>query len=105
VKAFEIFLFFVTLWVLIIAGVVYLTHRRRPSIRGGGLGVQGCCLEVPCSAACARAHQELRDRDTLEYHKIVRELGHIVQAGLELEPPQAPSLVTPPAQWAEDQAS
>jgi hypothetical protein len=103
VKYFEVFLAFVTLWILIIAGVVYLTHRRRPAFTGGrGPASQACCLEVPCSADCAREHQRLRDPDAVEYHKIVRELGHLVQAGRELGPSPAPTLIAPPGDWPDD---
>jgi len=101
-KYFEMFLLFVTLWIALIGGLVYLTHRRKPSF---GPGSQACCLAVPCSAACAREHQHLRDQGRIQYDRIVHELGQIVQAGHELEAPEH-TLVGPPEQpWQDDQQS
>jgi hypothetical protein len=100
VKFFQLFLLFVTLWILIIGGFIYLVHRRRPGVVGA------CCLEIPCSESCAREHQSLRDRDSIEYHKIVRELGNIVQAGRELESAPEPALIPPPdSSWSGNQAN
>ena len=75
-----IFLFFVTGWIFIIAATIYLVRLlHRPKAAGG------CCLETPCSAKCAREHQAARDRLTVAYDRIVKELGAIVIAGHELE--------------------
>ena len=74
-----IFLFFVTGWIAIIAATIYLVrllHRPKAS---------GCCMEQPCSERCAREHQAARDRLTVAYDRIVKELGAIVIAGHELE--------------------
>jgi hypothetical protein len=80
-KILVIFLLFITVWVVIICGVVYLLHRLGTPLRQRGT----CCLEVPCSTRCAQEHQVARDRLAVEYDKIVREIGTIVTAGAELE--------------------
>lgn len=79
----EVFLGFVTLWVVIIAGVVYLLHRRStPGWRGAQ---QSCCLEVPCSTRCAEQHQQMRDRLSVQYDKVMAELVGAVTAGQEIQ--------------------
>jgi hypothetical protein len=73
----DVFLAFATLWVVIIAGLIYLSRRlttpRQPRA--------ACCLEVPCSKKCAERHQELRDHEGVEWSRVVHELGAIVTAG------------------------
>ena len=71
------FLLFVTAWVIIIAGLIYLIRRLTtpPPQRGS------CCLEVPCSQKCAEEHQAARDRLSVDHARIVHELGLIVTAG------------------------
>lgn len=77
----EVFLAFVTLWVLIIAAVIYFLRRLTAPVRQRGT----CCMEFPCSAKCAKEHQAARDRLIVEYDKIVHEIGSIVTAGHELK--------------------
>jgi hypothetical protein len=83
-KAFEIFLLFVTLWVIVICGFVYLSRRHGATWAArrhqpGNVSSQ-CCLEVPCSKQCARVHQEQQDLVKIRYGEVVRELGHIIGA-------------------------
>jgi hypothetical protein len=85
VKFLEVLLLFVTLWVVVICGFMYLSRRSAAawaarSHRPTGTSGQ-CCREVPCSDECARGHQEVRDLLTVRYGEVVRELGHIIEAG------------------------
>jgi hypothetical protein len=89
VKYFLLFLLFVTIWVIVICGFLYLSRRsaavwtarrHRPDASGR------CCREVPCSDECARDYQRQRDRLAIQYDRVANELGKIVQAGRELEP-------------------
>jgi hypothetical protein len=75
------FLLFFTLWIVIIAGLIYLIRRLTAPPRNRG----SCCMEVPCSAKCADWHQKARDRMDVQYDRIVSELGALVTAGHELE--------------------
>jgi hypothetical protein len=88
-----IFLFFVTGWVAIIAGTIYLVRRlTTPRVAGR------CCLQTPCSEKCAREIQAARDRLGVAYDQIVKEIGVIVTAGhheLEGGGGAADDLVTP----------
>jgi len=88
-----IFFLFVTAWIAIAtAGIVLFRFITRPK-------TTGCCLNgPPCSAKCARQLQEMRDRLSVAYDKVVREIGVIVTAGAEL----VPSAARDPGGRAED---
>lgn len=87
------FLLFVTVWIAIIAVMLYMMFRA------GRPRTAACCLDVPCSAKCAREHQAARDRLTVAYDRVVKEIGVIVTAGAELgsgeEPDADGDLATP----------
>ena len=89
-KILLIFLLFVTVWVIVISGFLYLARRTAPDIHGGARRTAGdvpCCRKgVPCSAECAREAQLERDRLAVRYDQVATELGKIVTAGRELEP-------------------
>jgi hypothetical protein len=90
-------LMFVTLWVLIIAVGRYLIRRTRVVSPGGRQaawpvpaaralpaavpmhgGQVRCCLEVPCSEACARDQQAWRDRATARYDLVIGEMRNLI---------------------------
>ena len=96
-KYFVILLGFVTLWVVIYVAGQYLIRRTRVVSPGGRppawpvpavralpaampvhSGPGRCCLEVPCSEACARRQQEWRDRATARYDLVIGEMGRII---------------------------
>lgn len=97
-KYLIILLGFVTLWVLIYVAGQYLIRRTRVVSPGGRPPVwpaqavralpaalpvhsgQGrCCLEVPCSDACARRQQEWQARANARYDLVIGEMGRIIQ--------------------------
>lgn len=91
-KYFLLFLLFVTLWVIVICGYLYLQRRGAEAFAARRHQQEDpsgrCCLEVPCGDGCAREHQRQRDQLAIRYDLVAKELGKIVQAGRELEPAQ-----------------
>lgn len=97
-------LLFVTIWVVVISAGLFLRDSRRsgrPILRDRGNdraietapfsasdAAGKCCLEVPCSASCAREQQKWRDRVVVAWDRVAHELGEIVLAGHEIEPSQ-----------------
>lgn len=92
-KLLETFLGFVTLWVVIIAGVVYLKWRlTTPRPQVSAEVAAKCCMEVPCGSKCAEWHQKARDRMDVQYDRIIHEIGEVVTAGRrELEADDSPA--------------
>ena len=97
-KYFVILLGFVTLWVVIWVGGQYLIRRTRVVSPGGRAaawsvpavrslpaavpvhsGPGRCCLEVPCSEACARGQQEWQDRANARYDLVIGEMGRLIK--------------------------
>ena len=98
IEILVIFLLFVTVWVVLGLWVRYVLKRgslatglRRGQPTGqrtlalpAGIHVAGqgvCCLEVPCSDACARELQAMRDRATTRYELVVAEMGKLINSG------------------------
>ena len=87
-----VILLFLTLWVVIICVVATLSRRRTPLIMRsgprafavppalpGGIRSGGsCCLEVPCSAACAAEHQRMRKLLEMDHGRVAAELRKFV---------------------------
>jgi len=95
-----ILLLFVTLWIIIIVAAQYLIRRTRVLSPGGRRevrpvspvrslpapvvmhsGQDACCLDVPCSAACARRQQYLRERADAQYDRVIAEMHNIIASG------------------------
>jgi hypothetical protein len=91
IKIIVILLLFATLWVLLVLGYKYWMQRsslardypsaglalalpvgQPPESRGA------CCLEVPCSDACARRHQEMQDRLAQRYDLVAAEALKVI---------------------------
>jgi hypothetical protein len=66
---------FATLWVGMILGLRYVTRPRRSGV------TRPCCLEAPCSDACAERLAALREAQDVQWGRVVAELRGIVTAG------------------------
>lgn len=81
-KAFTDFLVFVTIWVIIVCGFLYLTRRYAVRVS------TNCSLEEPCSDRCGREHQRQHELLSARYSEVARELDKIIQPGQDQEPTQ-----------------
>jgi hypothetical protein len=93
VKYLVVVLFFITLWIVFVLVVVYLTRRRnsreRPNVATAPLTLPQalpaaprgatCCLQVPCSAACAAEHQRQRELLDMDHGRVAAELRKILE--------------------------